>query len=102
MNLDFKVFRANEDNKIFEISKNKTNEFIVVAEEGEYYRVHQLDEQGGFNLVKGLNIVELALYIEKDDLKVVGDGISTEYIEIDIPKEYLNMDIIEEIQRLND
>lgn len=101
MILEFKVFKANEDNHIFEISKNKTNEFIVVAEEGEYYRVHQLDEQGGFSLVQGLSIVELAFYIKKKDLKLSDNGISYEVIEVDVPKEYLNMDIVEEIQRLN-
>lgn len=106
MVLEFKLCEVNEDCSIYNLMKdeNPLNEFIIVGEkvlgEEEYYQVQQLTETG-LTVIGGLNIQELSALVLKSDLKTCGDKISTITIELDIPKEYLTMDIIEDIQRLN-
>lgn len=106
MNLEFKLYKANVESKLFKvISKyNDSNEFIIIGEEKiedkDYFKVHQLTEKG-LVLVGGLPLDETAYSIEKAGLKPLNDGIGIDYTEIDIPKEYLTMDLIETIQRLN-
>lgn len=109
MNLEFKVYELNPEAKLYKMlekmQKTIKNEFIIVGEEkvgeSERYKVHQIEKKG-LQLIGGLDIQEIAYSVPKADLKIKGDGIGIEAGIFDIPKEYLNMDIIEEIQRLNE
>lgn len=101
MVLDFKIFKLNENHSIWEMTKNKNNEFIVIGEMNDYYKVHQLEEESGLVLIKGLTLAQLALYVKKEDLTLDFDGISYETTQLDIPKEYLDLDTVEDILRLN-
>lgn len=107
MNLEFKLYKISEESWLFKLINkyDDTNEFIVVGEkiiEGkEYFKVHQLGKNG-LQLVGGLKLDELAYSIPKSEVKLLNDGdIGIDYTELDIPKEYLTMGIIENIQRLN-
>lgn len=107
MKLEFKVYQLKESSILYDraIKKgNKPNEFIIVGEEKlrdnfDCYKAHQLGENG-FIIIGGLNINEFSMLIPKDDL-IPTPGIGVEITEIDIPKQYLTMQIIEDIQRLN-
>jgi ADP-heptose:LPS heptosyltransferase len=107
MILEFKLFKLKEDSRLFKLINKitKLNEFIIVGEEKvedkEYYKIHQLTENG-LQLIGGLPLDEVAYSVEKSDLIPTNEGgIGIDYTEIDVPKEYLNMDLIETIQRLN-
>ena len=102
MLLEFKLYKASEESKMFKvISKyNSSNEFIIVGEDGDYFKVQQLTERG-LVMVSDFPLDELAYSIKKKDLFPLSDGIGTDYTEIEIPKKYLNVDLIETIQRLN-
>jgi len=111
MLLEFKVYQLKEDSRMYSQvmeSKNKLNEFIVVGEEilGKK-SIKQLDcykaiqqEENGIKLLGGLKIDEAAYTIEKKDL-ILKSGFGVETSEMEIPREYLTMRIIENIQRLN-
>lgn len=111
MILEFKVLELGKDTKQFKSLKaihkriknpNRefVNEFIVVGSESsdniDYYKVQQLSCKG-LVLIGGLKLDEISLIIPKSDF--IWDGVT--YTEIDIPKEYLDIDIIETIQNLN-
>jgi len=106
MLLEFKLYKASEESKLFKViaQYNNANEFIIVGEEKirniEYFKVHQLTDEG-LKLIGGLPLDEVAYRIEKSDLTPLNDGIGVDYTEMDIPKEYLTLDLIETIQRLN-
>jgi len=106
MLLEFKLLKINEENKFFKkISKfNKNNEFIMVGKEKvegkEHLKVIQLTETG-IKLIGGLKINELSLSMPKEEFRLANDGIGVDYSEFEIPKEYLTLEIIENIQRLN-
>jgi len=107
MLLEFKLFKMDEKSEayiklkaIYDRFPNPRhefiNEFIVVGEvtEDDCYKVLQLHEEG---LSLFYKIKEIAYILPKKDF--IWDEIT--YTEIDIPKEYLDMDTIEEIQKLN-
>lgn len=81
------------------------NEFVVIGEEivkdyADCYKV--LYAPDDMNLVSALTLEEQSLRIPKNELELKEDdfpGIETQ--EMNIPKEYLTLDIVEEIQRLN-
>jgi len=103
MNIDFKVFELKESSRQYKrliSDSNSTNEFIIVGEKGQYFNAHQVEEKG-ICLIPGLSIVEFSLMILKDDLILKSVDFGTEVTEMDIPKQYLSVDIIETIQRLN-
>lgn len=105
MNLEFKLYEINEENevwrKIKRIEPNIKNDFIVIGEKENFYKAHHLGKKGPL-LVNGLNIDETAFFIDKSEMNIQGNDIYTESIELDIPKEFLNVDIIENIIRLNE
>ena len=110
MKLEFKVYSVNEESiyynslikahertrKAFKAPIHFLNEFIVVGEDDENYRVHQLDETG-LSVFGGCELDLTALSIPKSDFK--WDG--TTYVELDIPKICLTIDIIDKIKELN-
>lgn len=103
MNIEFKIYELKEDSKQYNTlveKPNAPNNFIIVGEENNWYKAHLIDERG-LCLIDGLTVDEFSLLINKNDLKIKADGFSVEILEIDIPKKYLTMDIIENIQRLN-
>lgn len=107
MNLNFRVVKLNEESKTFKnlksvydrISNPRSkfiNEFIIVGEEDKNYKALQLNE-AGLSLIGDFKLDFISLTIPKKDFW--WDG--TLYTELDIPKERLNIDIIENILRLN-
>ena len=106
MLLEFKVYGLKKESSMYKQmneSTNKCNEFVVVGEEmvGELdcFKAQQL-EDNGMNLIGGLKIDKAAYLIEKKDLMNESD-FGWDVSELDIPKKYLTMGIIENIQRLN-
>ena len=107
MKLEFKVYSVNEESiyykslikahertrKAFKAPIHFLNEFIVVGEDDENY---QLDETG-LSVFGGCELDLTALSIPKSDFK--WDG--TTYVELDIPKICLTIDIIDKIKELN-
>jgi hypothetical protein len=107
MKLEFKVYQLKSDSKMYKKmveDVNGLNEFIIVGEEKlneefDCYKVQQNDERG-ICLIDGIMFDEFSFLIKKDELELKGD-IGCEILELDIPKKYLTMDAIENIQRLN-
>lgn len=100
MNLEFKVYELEPKTNIGKLLKKQgIKELIIVGIENNVYKMHDIKD--GPLLIKGLSILDTAFVVPKEDLKLKGDEISHETCEMDIPKEYLSMEIIEEIQRLN-
>ena len=95
MKLEFKVYSVIEES-IYYKSLIKAHEFIVVGEDDENYRVHQLDETG-LSVFGGCELDLTALSIPKSDFK----WDRTTYVELDIPKICLTIDIIDKIKELN-
>lgn len=107
MQLEFKLYKLKATSSVYQalIPKSPLNEFIVVGEEmigdEKYLKVHQLTNEG-LRLIGGVQLGLLAYSVHKDDLELVeSNDLGAIYSVIDIPKEYLTVDIIETIQRLN-
>lgn len=109
VNLEFRTYQLKEGTRNYNqlIEKGKLhNGFIVIGEEkvegyGECFKALPSSDEGIKLLPLKLN--EQAMTFLKEELKLKKDdfpGIETQ--EINIPKEYLTVDIIEDIQRLND
>lgn len=108
MKLNFKLCEINEKSKLWDIvgKGNGLNEFIIVGEEviknNEHYKLLQLNDNG-IKLIGGLLLDEAAYTIEKSDVMLKKDEYpGTLYTELDIPKEFLTVDIIETIERINE
>jgi len=103
MLLEFKLYKINTETRLYKIVSeyDNTNEFIVVGENKTNFKVHQLTKKG-LCLVGGIPLIEMAYSVKKSDLTLLNDGIGVDYTELEIPKEYLTVDVIETIQRLND
>ena len=105
MKLDFKLYKLKQSSKQCKqlVKSEVDNQFIIVGEDISLncYNAHQL-ENNQIMLIGGLDIVECALLIYKDDLELDCDGISYCTCELDIPKKNLTVDIIADIKRLND
>ena len=107
MNFNFRVVKLNEESKTFKSLKSVydrisnprgkfINEFTIVGEDGKNYKALQLNETG-LNLIGDFKLDYISLIIPKKDFW--WDG--TLYTELDIPKERLNVDLIDNIIRLN-
>lgn len=104
MNLEFKLYEVNEESKSFNMIKNIMpnikNDFIIVGEDENYFKLINVGSEK-IKLTKGLNIEEIAYLFNKSDVKLQGNNLYTDTIELDIPQEYLSMEIIENIKKLN-
>lgn len=106
MKLEFNLYKAKENSYLMNLmskkaNNNMVNEFIVIGKCGDRVKALPLNENG-LRLIGGLKIDEFALRINKTDLEPLSStGIGIDSIELDIPKEYLTMDIIEEIEKIN-
>ncbi|KZL94340.1 hypothetical protein [Clostridium magnum] len=104
MNLEFKTYQLKEGSRTYEklVKRAKLhNEFIIVGEDHGYYKAIPSSDDG-LKLISALMIDEQAMFIPKDDLELKKDDLpGVEVQELNIPKEYLTIDIIEDIQRLN-
>lgn len=103
MLLNFKIHTLKQGSKVLdmELKAGGTNAFIIVGEEEyggkKYFKSHQLGEK--LIVIPGVKLDEQAYRIPVEDFEPLG-GIVDE-TQLDIPKEYLTMEIVEEIQRLN-
>lgn len=108
MILEFKLYKVKETStayRNFLKDNNNFNEVIIVGErflskDYDCYRVIQFTDGKNLKLINGLKLDELGFLIKKDDLELTLDC-GYESVGLDIPKNYLTMDIIEDIQRLN-
>ena len=107
MNLEFKVVKLKENSislrslkKAFTRLPNPrnkfSNEFIIVGEKEGSLKLLELNEEG-ITLIADFLLDYITYEIPKEE--IIWDG--TLYTEIDIPKNRLNVDIIENIIRLN-
>ena len=76
------------------------NEFIIVGEQTvdgkEYFKVNQLNKEG-LSLFPDIDIADVSLTVPKEELEWDGSL----YTEIDIPKENLSVDTVDNILKLN-
>jgi hypothetical protein len=103
MILEFREYQIKENTKSHEhiIKKlGEENEFIIVGEDGDNFKAYSISKDG-LAFVNGLTIADLAYIVPKTDIELLKDGGGTIWCEYDIPKMYLTMEIIEDIQRLN-
>ncbi len=109
VNLEFRTYQLKEGSKSYNqlIKKGKLhNEFIVVGEEsvkdyGECFKA-VLSSEEGITLLP-VKLLDQAMTILKEELELKKDDLpGIETCVIDIPKKYLTLDIVEDIQRLND
>ncbi|HEY5576224.1 MAG TPA: hypothetical protein VIK34_05845 [Clostridiaceae bacterium] len=105
MDLEFNIYQIKKDSKSYkwlsEVSFNKyDNEFIIVGEVDDNYRVLQLRDSS-LTLFSNVKLDNIALLIKKEDLEFKSDGIGVESAVLDIPRKHLTLDIIENILRLN-
>ncbi|MBB6622050.1 hypothetical protein H7E67_01275 [Clostridium gasigenes] len=107
MKLEFRVVSLKEESKTFKNLKSSydkianpshkfVNEFIIVADEEENYKTLQLHEEG-LSLISDFKLDFITYTMSKDDF--AWDG--TLYTELEIPKNRLTVEIIDNIQRLN-
>lgn len=111
MNLEFNIYKIKEDSSWYEVVKkyNGLNEFIVVGEEKDntfkdgkkYLKMLELDENG-LTLFGDLKLDEMAYLIPESEIILAGDGVGIESTVLDISKNHLTMELIEDIQRLNE
>jgi hypothetical protein len=105
MDLEFKVYKVKEDSEsykwLYEMGINEENEFIVVGEEDDYYKVLQLRDSS-LSLFSDMRLDIMASKFKKEDLKLSGDGVGIESAVFSIPKKNLTLDLIEDILRLNE
>ncbi len=108
MILEFKLYKLKETSVMYKVAvedSNNPNEFIIVGEQllskdYDCYKVIQSIDNEDLKLISGLKLDEFGFLIKKDDLELTVDW-GYESLELDIPKDYLTLDIIENIQRLN-
>lgn len=107
MKLDFVLCEINKQNRLWDIVKknNDVNEFIIVGEEksrvGDHYKVIQCTNDG-VRLIGGLLLDEAAYTVKKEDVYPKKDRLPGKIIvEFDVPKEYLTLDIVSAVQKLN-
>jgi hypothetical protein len=108
MVLEFKTYVLKEGTRSYKqlIEKGKLhNEFIVIGEEnikdyGKCFKALPHSDEG-IKLLP-VNLLDQAMTILKEELELKKDDLpGIETCEIDIPKKYLTLDIVEDIQRLN-
>lgn len=100
MKIEFNIYEVTKMDEHLSRLVN-SNEFIVVGEQEEHYLIHELSEEG-LTLVGGINIQDSAYRYPKKYLKLNGNGICRDSVTLNIPINYLTMDIIEDIQKYND
>lgn len=107
MNLEFKILTLKEDSETFKKHKDNydrlpnprcsfSNEFIVVGDDDKCFETLGLTDKG-LTLIADFKIDVCAYIMPKEDFE--WDGSS--YAVLDIPKERLSLEIIENIQRIN-
>lgn len=104
MNLEFRIYQLKDEScHWLHLKKyNDNNKFIIVGEENKHkeilavLKVHQLDKNHDLKLFPGCKLDEMTLLLEQDQLIP-----TNKYVEFDIPKKAVTLEMIEEIQRLN-
>lgn len=103
MNIEFNIFKIKPDSDTYnkwskqEYLKNDINsEFIVVGEEKDYLKLIPI-ENNQICLIGGLKLDEVSYLVDKEDVYY-----TSHTGEFDIPKSYLNLDIVDNIKRVNE
>lgn len=109
MKLEFKLYQIKQGTRSYKNLIEKgliPNQLIIIGEEkindeiDTFLVKPMLDNQ--IKIFEGMKINECTMNIKKDELELCKDGgCSYQIAELDIPKKYLTMSIIEDIQRLN-
>lgn len=104
MNLEFKIYRLKKDSETYKRFKKKINKFnnnfIIIGETKDVYMTHNLTDRG-LLLINGLGLEECSFLIPKKEMELVSDNCSFMSTELNIPKNKLNLDLIDNILRLN-
>lgn len=105
MKLEFKLYEIKEESRLYE-KLDGINEFVIVGEEKlsddyDCYKIQKVYENG-IRVFGGMKIDEFCMLVPKQDLRIKGSSNCFITIGLDIPKKYLTMSTIENIQRLNE
>jgi hypothetical protein len=103
MNISFPIYWIKKDSDTYKrwskttyLSNIADADFIAVGEEDNNIKLISMDDNG-ICLIGGLMLDEAAYLVPEIDIE------KTCYLnEFDIPKQYLNVNIIENIQQIND
>lgn len=112
MKLEFRLIKLKESSKLLARMKEHTeevrdnlrcemlNEFIIVGEkyvkDVRHYKVNQLNENG-LSIFGGLDLAAIALCVPQTEFEWDGET----FIILDVPKENLTVNLIDDINRLN-
>lgn len=102
MELEFKIRKLKEGSECYQHLcevDGSPNQFVLVSENDKFFKVQLITEGKGLLMIGGLNIVQSSYLVPKNDLEPLGNPY--ESATFNIPKKYLNIDIIEDILRLN-
>lgn len=99
MKLQFKLYKLKDKNNLLKKS-NSLNEFIVIDESHAYnqdcFRVRQITKSG-LIFAENDNLITSSILIPQE--KLFWDGYT--YVQFDIPKNFLSLNIIDSIFKLN-
>ena len=106
MNLDFKLCKIKKDSKSYDIwsrmgslRADKDLDMILIGEEYiDKERNYQLIpiEDDSIKLINGLSLTDIAYLVPVDDTII-----SNRKYGLDIPKEFLDLDIVDNIHKIN-
>lgn len=100
MKLEFIIYEINGDSILWKTIKGD-NEFILIEEEEKFYKVLQVNNEI-LKLTPGLRLNQIAYTVEKNMVKKKEDKMGRNlYVEFDIPKPFLTVEIINNIRTLN-
>lgn len=105
MKFEFKLYEIDTNSKMWskitKLDNNAPNDFILVGEEEGFFKMHHVSSNG-ISLIHGINLDESAYLFDKSEVRLQGNGSYIDSMEFDIPMQYLNIDIIENIKKLNE
>lgn len=104
MNLQFKVYRLKQESETYKRFNKEINEFnnnfIIIGETKDVYMTHNLTDSG-LLLINGLDLEECSFLVPKKEMELVHGNCSFMITELNIPKDKLNIDLVDNILRLN-
>lgn len=102
MELEFKIYELKKESRLYKtiVEPTGSNQIIIVGEEMvgdiECFKAHDLTDKG-LTLIGGMKLDCFCYTIPKEDIRALGNQHET--IILDIPKKYLTLETVENIQR---